>query len=74
MNDFERGFLEELEKISAAENTMPSGSTIPKPKTMASLTGQSGVTGYKGIATAIRSPLSLSTPIKPPTQTFYTGQ
>lgn len=73
MTDFERGFTEELEKISAGA-TSAMGSTIPKPKTMESLMGQSGVKGYKGLASAIRSPLSLTTVTKPPKQTFFTGR
>jgi len=73
MNDFERGFQEELAKI-ADGSTSAMGSTIPKPKTMDSLMGQPSTTGYKGLATAMRSPLSLATAMKPPKQTFYTGK
>ena len=59
-------------KVGAKAVTM--GSDIPKPKTMDSLMDQQGVQGYKGVATAMRSPLSQITAIKPPKQTFYKGQ
>lgn len=72
MNEFERGFTEELEKLAAKAQTM--GTTIPKPKTMESLMKPPSTTGYKGLATSMRSPLSQITALKPPKQTFYTGQ
>lgn len=74
MNDFEKGFLEELEKIAVGSTSAMGGTSIPKPKTMDSLMGQPGATGYKGLATAMRAPLSLVTAMKPPKQTFFTGQ
>ena len=126
MNEFERGFTEELEKLAKAEmpfvtsersvlgfplkdrhgvmlggdfhevspeaieyinrfytkgssnktaaKSVTMGSDIPKPKTMDSLMKPPSTTGYKGMATSMRSPLSQITALKPPKQTFYTGQ
>ena len=69
MNDFGRGFYDELQKIAAALGTP----TIPKPKGMDQSSRGAAAGGTKGFATAMRSPLSLSTAMKPPKQEFFKG-
>jgi len=66
MSDFEQGFQEELAKIGAT--------LTPKMKPMSLKGGvvDSGIDGTK--ATAMRSPLSMVTAMKPPKQTqFFDG-
>lgn len=70
MTEFERGFRDELQKIAAAMGT----STMPKTKGLEQLQkGTAAAGAAKPLATAMRSPLSLITAMKPPKQTFYTG-
>jgi hypothetical protein len=72
MNDFERGFLEELEKIAYGAPSAPAPPGLGKQKS--ELMQVKPVATQKSIATAIRNPLSLVTNIKPPEQTFYSGK
>lgn len=68
MNDFERGFTEELQKIAAGSTfggKQEKGIGIEPPKPVA---------GIKPLATAMRSPLSMGTTMKPPKQEFYKGK
>lgn len=71
MTEFEKGFVDELEKISASVGL----SSIKPPKVDIGSMAK-GVSGgiSKPLATAMRSPLSLITAMKPPKQTFYTGK
>ena len=69
MTEFERGFFEEVQKIAAAMGTP----TMPKTKGLEQLQKGTAAAGAKPLATAMRSPLSLITAMKPPKQTFYTG-
>jgi hypothetical protein len=73
MNDFERGFRDELQKIAVAANTMSAGTTVPQPKGLNELSKGTSASGTKGFASAMRAPLSLVTALRPPKQEFYKG-
>jgi len=70
MTPFEQGFRDELQKIAASMSAKSFTNPAKKLDTMIS----GGASGKgKAFATAIRSPLSLITAMKPPKQTFYKG-
>lgn len=68
MTPFEQGFFDELQKLAAVSafgGKQEKGIGIEPPKPVA---------GIKPLATAMRSPLSMGTTMKPPKQEFYKGK
>jgi hypothetical protein len=64
--------VEEKQKKVKIAAAMGMGS-IPKPKGLEQLSGSTASAGTKGFASALRSPLSLVTAMKPPKQEFFKG-
>lgn len=70
MSEFEQGFRDELAKLAVSAAAMKKPTGEGDQKTMMA----PGAGKTKPLATAMRSPLSLVTAMKPPAQTFYKGK
>ena len=73
MNDFERGFYDELQKIAALGLPSMKGMASSLSKGIGKGIGAAAGGATKGFASAMRSPLSLITAMKPPKQEFFKG-